>query len=393
MIELLAPAGDLEKLKIAYLYGADAVFIGGQEYSLRARASNFSLSEIKEAADFAHQLGKKLYVTANIIPHDENYEGLIEYLKGLEEANIDAIIVASPYIVNMAKKHTNLEVHISTQQSVLNHYAVKYFEDIGASRVVLGRELNVDEIKTIVEKSQAEIEVFIHGGMCASYSGRCTLSNTFTLRDANRGGCAHSCRWNYDLFDGNEKISDETLFSMSSKDLQSLRFIPSLIDAGVHSLKIEGRMKSVHYIATVVWVYRMLIDEYIATGKISDFDYYENEISKAENRLTKEGFLGEFPNKNYQLYNNRSEIPTKTFVGIVLGPFNDYIKVEQRNHFRPEDTLEVFGPGKKPRTFKVESIYDTEMNLLDAARHPRQEVLIKIPFKVEPYDLIRKAND
>ena len=393
MIELLAPAGDLEKLKIAYLYGADAVFIGGQEYSLRARASNFSLSEIKEAADFAHQLGKKLYVTANIIPHDENYEGLIEYLKGLEAANIDAIIVASPYIVNMAKKHTNLEVHISTQQSVLNHYAVKYFEDIGASRVVLGRELNVDEIKTIVEKSQAEIEVFIHGGMCASYSGRCTLSNTFTLRDANRGGCAHSCRWNYDLFDGNEKISDETLFSMSSKDLQSLRFIPSLIDAGVHSLKIEGRMKSVHYIATVVWVYRMLIDEYIATGKISDFDYYENEISKAENRLTKEGFLGEFPNKNYQLYNNRSEIPTKTFVGIVLGPFNDYIKVEQRNHFRPEDTLEVFGPGKKPRTFKVESIYDTEMNLLDAARHPRQEVLIKIPFKVEPYDLIRKAND
>jgi len=294
MIELLAPAGDLEKLKIAYLYGADAVFIGGQEYSLRARASNFSLSEIKEAADFAHGLGKKLYVTANIIPHDENYQGLVEYLKGLEDANIDAIIAASPYIVNMAKKHTNLEVHISTQQSVLNQYAVKYFEDIGASRVVLGRELNVAEIKTIVEKSQAEIEVFIHGGMCASYSGRCTLSNTFTLRDANRGGCAHSCRWNYDLFDGNEKISDETLFSMSSKDLQSLKFIPSLIDAGVHSLKIEGRMKSVHYIATVVWVYRMLIDEYLATGKINDFEYYENEISKAENRLTKEGFLESF---------------------------------------------------------------------------------------------------
>lgn len=393
MIELLAPAGDLEKLKIAYLYGADAVFIGGQEYSLRARASNFSLSEIKEAADFAHHLGKKLYVTANIIPHDENYEGLVEYLKGLEDANIDAIIAASPYIVDMAKKHTNLEVHISTQQSVLNHYAVKYFEDIGASRVVLGRELNIDEIKTIVEKSQAEIEVFIHGGMCASYSGRCTLSNTFTLRDANRGGCAHSCRWNYDLFDGNEKISDDTLFSMSSKDLQSLRFIPSLIEAGVHSLKIEGRMKSVHYIATVVWVYRMLIDEYIATGKVSDFEYYENEIKKAENRLTKEGFMGEFPNKNYQLYNSRSEIPTKTFVGIVLEECNDYIKVEQRNHFRPNDILEVFGPGKKPRTFEVKSIYDTDMNLLDAARHPRQEVLIKIPFKVEPYDLIRKAND
>ncbi len=393
MIELLAPAGDLEKLKIAYLYGADAVFIGGQEYSLRARASNFSLDEIKEGALFAHNLGKKLYVTANIIPHDENYEGLVAYLKGLEEAKVDAIIVASPYILDMAKKHTNLEVHISTQQSVLNHYAVKYFEDKGASRVVLGRELTTSEIKEVTQKSHAEIEVFIHGGMCASYSGRCTLSNTFTLRDANRGGCAHSCRWNYDLYDKSEKISDDTLFSMSSKDLQSLRFIPSLIDAGVHSLKIEGRMKSIHYIATVVWVYRMLIDEYLKTGKVESFEYYEAEIAKAENRLTKEGFLGEFPNKEFQLYNSRSEIPTKTFVGIVLEESGQFIKVEQRNHFKPNDLLEVFGPDKKPVTFVVEEIYDTEMNLLDAARHPRQEVLIKIPFKVSPYDLIRKAND
>lgn len=393
MIELLAPAGDLEKLKIAYLYGADAVFIGGQEYSLRARASNFSLDEIKEGALFAHNLGKKLYVTANIIPHDENYDGLVDYLKGLEEAKVDAIIVASPYILDMAKKHTNLEVHISTQQSVLNHYAVKYFEDKGASRVVLGRELTTSEIKEVTQKSHAEIEVFIHGGMCASYSGRCTLSNTFTLRDANRGGCAHSCRWNYDLYDKSEKISDDTLFSMSSKDLQSLRFIPSLIDVGVHSLKIEGRMKSIHYIATVVWVYRMLIDEYLKTGKVESFEYYEAEIAKAENRLTKEGFLGEFPNKEFQLYNSRSEIPTKTFVGIVLEESGQFIKVEQRNHFKPNDLLEVFGPGKKPVTFVVEEIYDTEMNLLDAARHPRQEVLIKIPFKVSPYDLIRKAND
>lgn len=393
MIELLAPAGDIEKLKIAYLYGADAVFIGGEEFSLRARASNFTLEDIKESAAFAHNLGKKLYVTTNIIPHNENYDGLVEYLKGLEEAKVDAIIAASPYIVDMARKHTNLEIHISTQQSILNTYAINYWAKKGSTRVVLGRELDLDEIKELVESTQQQIEVFIHGGMCASYSGRCTLSNTFTLRDANRGGCAHSCRWNYELFDNDTKLSNETLFSMSSKDLQAINQIPKLIDIGVHSLKIEGRMKSIHYIATVVWVYRRLIDEYLKTGKVKDFNYYIDEINKAENRMTAQGFLEGMPKKETQLYNQRSERPNQIFIGIVEDTQEEYIKVEQRNHFKPGDKIEVFGPNLDPTTFILDKIYDEEMNELDAARHPKQIILMKIPFKVSKNDLLRKHDE
>ena len=393
MIELLAPAGDIEKLKIAYLYGADAVFIGGEEFSLRARASNFTLEDIKESAAFAHNLGKKLYVTTNIIPHNENYDGLVEYLKGLEEAKVDAIIAASPYIVDMARKHTNLEIHISTQQSILNTYAINYWAKKGSTRVVLGRELDLDEIKELVESTQQQIEVFIHGGMCASYSGRCTLSNTFTLRDANRGGCAHSCRWNYELFDNDTKLSNETLFSMSSKDLQAINQIPKLIDIGVHSLKIEGRMKSIHYIATVVWVYRRLIDEYLKTGKVKDFNYYIDEINKAENRMTAQGFLEGMPKKETQLYNQRSERPNQIFIGIVEETQEEYIKIEQRNHFKPGDKIEVFGPNLDPTTFILDKIYDEEMNELDAARHPKQIILMKIPFKVSKNDLLRKHDE
>src|SRR5690554_4258340 len=301
-VELLAPAGDLEKLKIAYLYGADACFVGGKEFSLRARASNFSISDLKQGANYAKKLGKKLYVTTNIIPHHENYDGLITYLKDLESANIDGIIVASPLIAKTAKEHTNLEVHISTQQSILNSYHLKYYENLKASRAVLGRELTVEQIANIKAKTNLEIEVFIHGGMCSSFSGRCTLSNTFTLRDANRGGCAHSCRWNYSIYDGDEKISTETPFSMGSKDLQSLREIPKLIDANVDSLKIEGRMKSLHYIATIVRTYRKLIDEYLKNGKVENFEIYENEISKAESRITNTGFLNINNIKDIQLY-------------------------------------------------------------------------------------------
>lgn len=393
MIELLAPAGDIEKLKIAYLYGADAVFIGGEEFSLRARASNFTLEDIEESAAFAHSLGKKLYVTTNIIPHNENYDGLVAYLKGLEEAKVDAIIAASPYIVDMAKKHTNLEIHISTQQSILNTYAINYWEKKGSSRVVLGRELNLDEIEELVKSTRQQIEVFIHGGMCASYSGRCTLSNTFTLRDANRGGCAHSCRWNYELFDQETKLSNDTLFSMSSKDLQAINQIPKLIDIGVHSLKIEGRMKSIHYIATVVWVYRRLIDEYLKTGQVKDFNHYIDEINKAENRMTAQGFLEGMPKKETQLYNQRSERPNQIFIGIVETIKDDYIQVEQRNHFKPGDTIEVFGPNLEPTTFVLDKIYDEEMNELDAARHPKQKIRMKIPFKTSPNDLLRKHDE
>lgn len=393
MTELLAPAGDLEKLKIAIMYGADAVFIGGMEFSLRARASNFTLDNIKEGADFCHQYGKKLYVTTNIIPHNDNMNDLIEYLKGLESAGVDAIIAASPYIVETAKKHTKIPVHISTQQSVVNGHAVSFWKDLGAERVVLGRELDIDEITAITRQSDVEIEVFIHGGMCASYSGRCTLSNNMTDRDANRGGCAHSCRWNYDLYEDNELIStDKMPFSMSSKDLQTLAFIPQLMAANVASLKIEGRMKSIHYIATVVRSYRLLMDEYSQTGRIADFEIYEKEIRKAENRLTSYGFLGGIPKAEQQLYNLRSEEPTKEFLGLVV----DYDRekqiatIEQRNHFVPGELVEMVGP-RSQHTFTMGEIRDVEGNILDAARHPKQILKISLPFEVKPYDMLRKV--
>lgn len=389
MIELLAPAGDLEKLKYAYLYGADACFIGGLEYSLRARASNFSIEDIKKAVSIKEEFNKKLYVTTNIIPHNENLAGVIDYLKALDEAGIDGIIVASPYIAKMAQTHTNLEIHISTQQSIVNSYAIDYFKSLGAKRVVLGRELTLQEIKLIKNQTDVDIEVFIHGGMCASYSGRCTLSNTFTLRDANRGGCAHSCRWDYDIYDQDQKLSEDILFSMSSKDLQSIKEIESLIDYGVNSLKIEGRMKSIHYIATVVNAYRMLIDEYQKTNKIEDYEYYIHEIQKAENRLTHQGFLRGIPTKDSQLY-DRLETPTQTFVGIIED-VDDYVLVEQRNYFEVGDTLEVFGPSKRIQTFEVEAIYDEDKQPLDAARHPKQKIYLKIPFKVDKYDLLRRT--
>ncbi len=390
MIELLAPAGDLEKLKIAYLYGADACFIGGEEFSLRARASNFTLKDIEEGAKFAHNLGKKLYVTTNIIPHNENLKDLIDYLKGLEKAKVDAIIVASPYIASIAKKHTNIEIHISTQQSITNKYAFQFYKDLGATRIVLARELSLPEIKEISDQTNLEIEVFIHGGMCSSYSGRCTLSNTFTLRDANRGGCAHSCRWLYSLYDQDEKISTDVLFSMGSKDLQTVSLIPDLIKANVHSLKIEGRMKSVHYIATVVNAYRMLIDEYNEKGFIEDFKFYENEISKAENRLTSQGFLDAFPTNLDQLYNRKLEIPNQMFVGIILEETNNLVKVEQRNHFKVGDKIEVFGPNKKPQTFILEKMYNETLEEIDVARHPKEIIHLKIPFKVSSLDMLRK---
>lgn len=396
MIELLAPAGDLEKLKIAIIYGADAVFIGGTEFSLRARASNFTLADIKEACEFVHSYGKKLYVTTNIIPHNENMSELIEYLKGLEACGVDAIIAASPYIATTALEHTTIPVHVSTQQSVVNSNAVQFWADLGAERVVLGRELDQYEIKDICEKSPVEIEVFIHGGMCASYSGRCTLSNNMTDRDANRGGCAHSCRWNYELLSDKTTINDESVFfSMSSKDLQTLAFIPSLIDSKVSSLKIEGRMKSIHYIATVVRTYRMLIDEYTATKQIKDLEFYIKEIKKAENRLTSFGFLDGKPKAEQQLYNLRNEEPTKEFIGIVLAydPIEKCALIEQRNHFTPNESVELFGPSGKSFFFEIKEIKDTEGNLLDAARHPRQQIYIPVPHEVKPYDMLRKVLD
>ena len=389
--ELLAPAGDLEKLKVAIIYGADAVFIGGQKFSLRSRASNFTLADIKEGCEFAHKHNAKIHVTCNIVMHNIDTDGLIEYLKELEACGVDCIIASSLYILKMVKLHTKMEAHVSTQASTINQEAVKFFEEVNVDRVVLGREVSLEEMKIIKENSKIDLEAFIHGGMCVSYSGRCMLSNNMTNRDANRGGCAHSCRWCYDLIDDNQvKNPKGDYFAMSSKDLCAIKAIPLMMDMGMNSFKIEGRMKSLHYIATVVNTYRKLIDEYKLNHKIKDFKVYENQIAKAENRLTSTGFLFNKPTINEQLYDLNLTVPTKEFIGIVKG-YDEKTKtlhIEQRNYFVPFSTIEVFTPSK---TFllDIKEIYDKDGNILDAARHPKQDIYFKCDIPLEKYSLLR----
>ena len=391
MIELLAPAGDLEKLKIALLYGADAVFIGGTDFSLRARASNFTVDDIKIATAFAHAINKKVYVTTNIIPHQSDLEGLITYLKRLEAANVDAIICASPAIIETALNHTSLEVHLSTQQSSMNAQTVNFWYQLGVKRIVLGRELNIQQIKQLKTQTQADLEVFIHGGMCMSYSGRCSLSNTMTDRDANRGGCAHSCRWNYTLYENDKKISEE-VFSMSSKDLEAIDVIPDLIDAGISSLKIEGRMKSLHYIATVVSTYRHLINTYHKQHEIKDFKPFHLELSKAENRLASTGFLKGTPGVEEQLFNQRSEQPNQLFIGLIktYDAKNHRALIEQRNYFKLGDAVELFTPKGDVLSFQIDVLTDEDGKEIDIARHPKQHVYINMPFEAQPYAMLRK---
>lgn len=390
MVELLAPAGDLEKLKIAILYGANAVFIGGLKFSLRSRASNFTIEDIKEGCSFAHKHNAKVHVTCNIVMHEIDTEEILEYLKELERAGVDAIIASSVTILKLVVEHTKMAAHVSTQTSCTNQEAIAYYQELGADRVVLARELTLEEIADIKKKTDMELEVFIHGGMCVSYSGRCMLSNNMTNRDANRGGCAHSCRWCYNLYQGDEKINpEEDYFAVSSKDLCAIEAIPRLLELGIDSFKIEGRMKSLHYIATIVKTYRTLIDD-ISMGKLQDFNIYKEMMSKAENRLTSTGFLLGQPTIEEQLYDLDMSIPNKDFVGIVLN-YDTKTKmatIEQRNHFVPNSSLEVFGPNHTA-IIAINEIYDKDHISLDAARHPRQIVYFYTDYPLEKDDLLR----
>ena len=387
--ELLAPAGDLEKLKFAVLYGADAVFIGGKRFSLRSRASNFTLEDIKEGCEFAHKHNAKIHVTCNIVMHNIDIDGVLDYLKDLESCGVDAIITSSLYILGLVKKYTKMEAHVSTQQSISNDKAIALLKEMGADRVVLARELTLSDIENAKKKSDVDLEVFIHGGMCSSFSGRCMLSNNMTNRDANRGGCAHSCRWGYDIYKNDEKISNE-IFTASSKDLCALKYIPKLIDLGINSFKIEGRMKSLHYISTIVNTYRRLIDEYLATGKINDMSSYEKDILKAENRETATGFLGGRITTNNQLFDLNNQSPTKDFVGICrdYDMDNHIAIIEQRNYFEPNSNLEVFSP-KESYIINVGEIKDSDGNLLDAARHPHQMIYFKTNKPIPVNSILR----
>lgn len=395
-IELLAPAGNLEKLKIAYLYGADAVYAGGKYFSLRARASNFDLEDIKKASQIAQELGKKFYVTMNIVPHDGDLENLEEYLRYLESVNVTGIIVSSLYIANVSKRVSpKLERHLSTQDSVNNSLAIKYYEEKGFSRVVLARETSISEIRKIKDKTKIQLEVFIHGGMCTSFSGRCMLSNYLTQRDANRGGCAHSCRWNYDVYD-EDLQKTKSYLNIGSKDLCAINYISDLIDINVDSLKIEGRMKSLYYIAVVVRTYRKLIDRIYELKELNqsitkeELIVFENEILKAENRETSCGFMKGMVSLKEQLYNSPLDNPTKDFLGIVIDYDGEYVTLEQRNYFTEGTTVEFFGPGMENKTFVIGKITDTKGNVLDACRHPLEIVRFALPFAVKKYDMMRK---
>lgn len=391
--ELLAPAGDLERLKFALLYGADAVYIGGQLFGLRANAINFTMEELKEGVEFAHSLNKKVYVTVNIVLHNKEIKFLIDYLKQLDEIKVDAIIVSDLTVLDLAKKHTNLEVHISTQQSTLNYEAVEYLKDLGVTRVVLGREATKEDIE-VIKKVGLEVEIFIHGAMCASYSGRCVLSNYLTNRDANRGGCSQICRWDFDLLDENKNIlKGDKNFTFCSKDLSLLKHINEICDMGVTSLKIEGRMRSIYYIATVVNIYRKAIDDYYSKNYVYNSSY-ENILSRVANRDSIVQFFDGNYDKNCSYYNNRVEISNQDFLGVVLD-YNENTKIatiEQRNYFRKGDIVEFFGPDKI-NTYQVNEIYDEDNNLIEIVRHPKQIVYLKTDFKLNKNDLMRIKVD
>ncbi|MBR3199596.1 MAG: U32 family peptidase [Bacilli bacterium] len=387
--ELLAPAGDLERLKIALLYGADAVYIGGM-FNLRANTPNSTLEDLKEGVEYAHKLNKKVYVTVNIAMHNKECEKIKPYLKELKKINVDAIIISDPGLIKMAKE-IGLEVHLSTQNSTLNKKSVKFWENEGVSRIVLARECSKEDIKDIKENNKIELEVFIHGAICASYSGRCVLSNYLTNRDSNRGGCSQICRWDFDLYNENKKIEGEKPFTFCTKDLSMAKYLPDLINLGVDSLKIEGRMRSVYYIATVVKTYRSIIDEYFNNKKTYKYNKeYEKILDDVANRESITQFFDGNFGKDVQYYNGRKETTNQEFIGIVLSydEKNKLAKVEQRNHFKKGDNIEIFGP-KTRQKLKINDIYDEDMNIIEIVRHPKQIVYLKVPEKVEENYMIK----
>lgn len=387
-LELLAPSGDLERLKIACLYGADAIYIGGQNYSLRANALNFSVDDIREAVNFAHNLNKKVYVTVNIVFHDKDLEGVKEYLQTLDEIGVDAIIVSDVVVMELWKKlNLNLELHVSTQASSLNYETVKFYQDLGATRVVLAREASREDIKRIKDETGIEIECFVHGAMCTSISGRCVLSNYATNRDSNRGGCAQVCRF---IFDAD---NTDQVFSMTPKDLNMVANIKDMINVGVNSFKVEGRMRSVYYIATVIDVYRHLIDKVVNNTLTDAYTKYSlSVLNRCANRDSTDQFFNGLPGKNEQYFLGRDEISNKDFLGIVKGYDRDtnVVTLEQRNYFKPGDVVEFFGPCMEATTFTIpDKLYDKDDNLIDVANHPQMIVKFKVNINLSELDMMR----
>ena len=390
-IELLAPAGDLEKLKIDVLYGADAVYIGGKAFSLRAASSNFSKEDMIEGVKFAHEHGVKVHVACNVYPNDGDEKHIDDYLLELDEIGIDAIIVSSLFIINRAKTlGVHYELHSSTQESTTSSYAVNFWKNQGCSRAVLGREATLEEIKMIRENTDTDIEVFIHGAMCCSISGRCTLSNYYTKRDANKGACSHPCRWTYTLYRDDKKVTDN--FLIGSKDLMTVDYIKSLIDIGVTSLKIEGRMKSVNYLAHVVKSYRQLIDD-IYAGSIKPYEEYESEIAQSGNRSFTKAWIKGYTDHNDLIY-SFSNTPLQNYLGMILSYDKEtgLALLDTKNPLNIGDEIELVSFKHEIKTFKVTELIDEKGNQVESANNTFFKYCVKIPFECEKYEILRKKK-
>ncbi|MFI3231408.1 MAG: U32 family peptidase [bacterium] len=414
-IELLAPAGDLEKLKVAVLFGADAVYLGGNAFGLRAKAKNFSIPEMAQGVEFAHSHNAKVYVTCNIFAHniDISNERLEQYLLELQEINVDGVIVADPGVFSIVREVVpNMEIHISTQSNTTNYQTAKFWKSLGASRVVMAREMSFYEIKTLSEKApDIEIEAFVHGAMCMAYSGRCLLSNYLTNRDANRGACAQSCRWKYKLVEEtrpNEHFPIEEdergTYIFNSKDLCMIDYVPDLIDSGIYSFKIEGRIKTAYYVGAVVKAYREAIDDYLKDPELynSKKEYYLEELKKSSYRGYTTGFFLGKPDSESQIYTSNSYVRMYDFSGIVLeyDPTTSIAIIEQRNKFVKGEEVEFLTikdpmTGESRENFKqvVTEMYDEDGNPLEEAPHPQQIIKLKVDKPVVPFDMMRKESD
>lgn len=401
-MELLAPAGNMDKLKMALLYGADAVYLGGKSFGLRAFSDNFSLEEMEEAVRYAHGLGKKVHVTVNIFPHNADLNGLPEYLTSLRDIHVDAVLIADPGIFSLARQIVpDLPVHISTQANVTNWASAKFWHDAGAKRVVMAREVSLKDVKAIHDKVPVELEGFVHGAMCISYSGRCLLSNYFTEnRDSNRGQCVQCCRFKYNVVEEKRPgqyfpvMEDERgTYIFNSKDLCLLPYLPDLYDAGLCSLKIEGRMKSVHYVATVVKVYRQAIDAYEQDPEhFRVLPEWVEELEKISHRPYTRGFSVSRPTEADQVYSHSSNTQTHEFIGLVRSydAERKLALIEQRNHFKVGQTVEFLQPKGRLVRCTVSRIIDETGQDLDAARHAQQVVAIPVDEPLEAYSMMRR---
>ena len=405
-IELLAPAGDLEKLKIAVLYGADAVYFGGEVFSLRAGAGNLTIGEMKEGIAFAHERGVKCYLTINIFAHNRDIQPLWEYLGKIKELNIDAFIVSDPGIICLIQEIIpDAEIHLSTQANMTNYQTANFWYNIGVKRIVLARELSFEEMAEIRQNTpeDLEYEAFVHGAMCISYSGRCLLSNFMIERDANQGMCAHPCRWKYALVEEQRpgqyypiEEDDRGTYILNSRDLCMIEYIPQLVESGIASLKIEGRMKSIFYVATIIAAYRKTIDAYYEDPKGYVFKQeWMDEMKKVSHREFTTGFYFNNPTNKDQNYRTSAYTRDYTFTGLVkeYNPDTGYAIVEQRNKMVLGDEIEVFGPGKDFFVQKLNEMYDEEGNAISQAPHPQQILKIKMDYPVEENFMLRKKKE